>query len=422
MPDYKKKRKHYKRINKDKYSDTAADISMSRSEPKKEKRKKTYDITPPKLIKGKKQIRAARAKVIAISLAVIAVIVLILKWIFPVGILEMSRHFINTLGVGDYPIELAGNEIVDVSTENDHYYILTNTDLYPITNGGKVLKSFAHGFNSPVIKSSASRALIYGQGKNEYDVYVNGEKKYSGTTESGIICGDISDSGIYAVASHSKTYTSTVTVYKSSGASLFKWNSASDIINAIVLSKNGKRLAVSTVNATGGKKYSKIYVFNFNNTNAESTFVFDDNFAYNLVANNNGFYVLLKKSVTFINWSNKTQAETKSDFMIKHFKSGPKSSIAVFSREDNDSDNSVIIFDKKGNKTSNISYSGSIKDIALKNNRIFILSGNKVSVYDTKGQFVNQIECNELGRKIVPVDASKFCIITDNLVTSYQIK
>ena len=43
MPDYKKKRKHYKRINKDKYSDTAADISMSRSEPKKEKR--SWDIS-----------------------------------------------------------------------------------------------------------------------------------------------------------------------------------------------------------------------------------------------------------------------------------------------------------------------------------------------------------------------------------------
>ena len=55
MPDYKKKRKHYGPIRKKKRYDNDEDFSVNRDS-KVEKEKDTKnDITPPRLVKGKKQ-------------------------------------------------------------------------------------------------------------------------------------------------------------------------------------------------------------------------------------------------------------------------------------------------------------------------------------------------------------------------------
>lgn len=423
MPDYKKKRKHYRPIKKKKFADYSPDIELKpQKDRRKAKRESVNEIAPPKLIKGKKQKRIARAQVIGSTFAIIVIIVVILKIIFPVGIIEMSNHFFKTLGVGNFPIELVGNEVVDVSAESDHYYVLTNTELYSLTNNGKLINNFSHKLSNPVVCSSATRALIFDQGKNEFDVYVNGEKKYSGTTESGIICGDISDSGVYAVASYSKSYTSTVSVYSSKGVSIYKWNCAGDYINSIALSKNGKQIAVSTINTSGGKIYSKIYIFNFNNTNSEKIIAIDGEAVYNLVSNDKGFFMVQRKSVVFVNWNDFSEVKTNNDYNLKIFKTNSNNSIAVFSRQDNENDNYLCLFDRQGTCIKKFRISAKIKDVSIKNKRVFILGENSSMLFNFESEKIGEVACSDLGRKIIAVDSTSFCLVEDEIVSSYQFK
>ncbi len=422
MPDYKKKRKHYSPIRRKNRFVEDEDFPIKRGS--KDKNGEVFEraITPPRLVKGKKQKRIAGFKVITVTFAVIAIIVFVLKLIFPVGIIEMAGHFFKTLGVGNYPVELAGNEIIDTVVEGDHYYVLTNTDVYLLTNNGKVISSFSHHLTDPVVKSSATRTLIFSQGKNDYDVYVNGEKKYSGTAESGLICGDVSDSGVYAVASYSKSYASTVSVYSSKGTSLYKWNCANDYINSVALSNNGKKIAVSTFNTSGGKAYSKIYIFDFKSSDSEKTITIEGEAVYELISCDKGFYITAGKSATFVDWKNKSQSVIKNEYDLKRFVTDSRLSAALFSRADNENDNRVSLIDNNGKNIKNISVSGKIKDISVKGKCVYVLGENSVTLYNEKGEKTGQIKCSDVCRRVVALDPSKFCLVTDNAISCEKIK
>ena len=423
MPDYKKKKKHYRPINRSHYNRDFDDVKMV-GENRKPKTKSTAgnEFTVPRVIKGKKQKRIARAKVVSVFSAILIIAVLILKLLFPIGVIETLQHFFKTLGVGDFPVEIADNEVIDVSCNSNTYAILTSARVYTVTNSGKILSDLPHGYNNPVVKTSNTRYLVYGQGKNEYDIYVNGDKRFSKSLDSGIICADISDSGVFAVATYSKSYASTVNVYNLKGKNIFNWNSATDIINSVAVSKNGKKLAVSTLNTKGGKKYSKIHIFNFKNTDSENTYTFDDDFVYNLVSNSKGFFAVMNKSFTFINWNNKEKFSEKSDYSIKFFKNRSKISVAVFTRGDNQYDNIIYVLGNNGKVINKFKYSGAIKDISLKGSRVFVYADSKVTLFNGNAEIIGTVKCDDLGRKIIATDSKRFSLIYDNKINSFEIK
>lgn len=422
MPEYKKKKKHYMPLKRKKYYDTD-DVKMkSDYEGRSEKKKKPALPDQPRVIKGKKQVRIARLKVISVTVGIVLAIIIVLRLILPVGLFESASHYFKTLGVGDYPIQISGNEVINVDVRSDCYYLLTDSDVYSFNKSGKLMDSFSHGFSNPVISTSFSRAMIYDQGKKRYDVFVNGENRYSNDTEENIICGDISDSGVFAVATYSKSYASSVSVFNSGGSQIFNWNSANDIINSIVLSDNGKKLAVSTVNSVNGKKVSNIYIFNFKSTDSESTVKFENEFVYDLVGSSKGFFAVLQSSYSFINWNNKEKTDEKSDYNSKFFKSVSKRAVAVFTREDNDKDNIIYCIDKNGYTYKKFNFNGNIKDISFNGNRIFVFSDGKTYLFNDSGENLGKTECNNIGRKIAATGNNSFCIISDDAINSYNIK
>ncbi len=418
MPKYKKKRKHYKPINKkSQYIDDSSDILMRSG-----RKKKVGELDTPKLIKGKKKQNAVKFKVVSVTVVVLVVLAIILKLIFPVGIFETFKHFFSTLGIGEFPLEISGNEVVDVSVEGNSYFVLTNTNVYSITNSGKIINSFSHGFKEPKIKTSNTRALVYGQGKEKYSVFIGEEKKISEKTDYGICCCDISDSGVFAIATFSKSYSSCVTVYNADGEQIFSWNCANGYINSVALSRNGKRMAVSTLNSSGGEKSSKLYFFNFKNTDSEKTVEYNNKFIYDLVPQNSGVFVICGNSYDFIDWNDKKTVSENTEFNIKLFRSNSYGSVAVLDRNSNNYDNKICYISKKGEKANNFTFSGVINDVSLYKNHIFVNSDSTVYIYDIDGKSIGKINCGYMGRRIIPVGSNKVCVVFDDTVNVFELK
>ena len=413
MPDYKKKKHKRKTLHKSKkdFANDSFEITV--------KSKREVDIPKtPRVIKGNKELKGMRFKVFLSFLVIMALILSVSLLIFPVGIAETFNNFVLSVGSGEYPVEISGSRVLNVSTLDNYYYVLSDLNVYAVSNSGKQINSFIHGFANPVLKTSKTRALIYDQGQKTYCVYTLKKAIISETLKFDIICADVSDSGKYAIATQSDSYSSTVSVYDKKGTVVFTWNCAKDLINSVTLSPNGKHLAVSTVNALNGELSSKVYILDINKTDAKNTFDYADKTVYSLNSNRKGIYVVSAGGYSFIRWSNgsKNDEETKLD--IEFFRESSKGALVVENRTTDRSDNTVILLKNDGQKYGSFDFDGNISDIRQSGSHIYIISDGFVYIYNTKGELISRLKCDHDIRYLVPNGSRSVALVSDNAINS----
>ena len=224
MPEYRKKRvNRFKPAprRKKKPIEAAEDIKMSPTEKRGKKTEKAAkeenNELPLRVVNGKKLERRRKTKIFVSAAAIISLILTVIHIILPVGITENLENLVSLIGNGSYPINLESSDTLNTVSRGMYYYVLTDTRLNAFTNGGKEIYSNSHGFESPVLKTSATRAMVFDQGGNEAYIYNLKEQKQSLKTDTEIINAAISDSGVYAVITRSESYASVVTVYSRGG-------------------------------------------------------------------------------------------------------------------------------------------------------------------------------------------------------------
>lgn len=427
LPEYNKKKHGFSFSNRKKKKDFYYDDNYNQDDVKPKlirrvKNTKNYDNTEaPRVINGKKKLKQVKYKIILFICAILILTYLILMMMFPVGVTEAVYNFFGTLGGGDYPIEICGSKTLDAVPSGNYYYLLTDLNLYKITNSGKVIDSYTHGFAKPVLKSSDTRSVIYDQGQKSYIVSTINKTVVMGKTDYGILCADISDSGVYAVATLSDAYSSCFSVYDKSGKSIFKWNCAKDMINSVCVSANGKTVAVSTINAVNGELNSKLYIFDVKNTNPEKTYEYNLKTVYSLESASKGFYAVTDSGYDYIDWSELNKSENPSDLKIDFFKSYTSGSVVVLNRTNNSSDNIIRALSNDGKVLCEFNFNGNISDIRIKKAHIYFISEGKVYIYDTNGKFVSSVKCDFDYRFIIPSSAHKANIISDNFIDDCKV-
>ena len=164
MPDYKRKhRSRFKsapkvkknRVNKNDYS---VDIEMTPNTPKTSKQKM-------RVVKGKKLEQNRKAKFLACVLGFVALIFIVCQLIMPAGVVETVSNSIAVLGSGKYPLEFDSGNTISVVSKGSYYYVLTDTKITAVSNSGKLIFSYVHGYENPVLKTSSTRAMVFGQGQ-----------------------------------------------------------------------------------------------------------------------------------------------------------------------------------------------------------------------------------------------------------------
>ena len=419
MPDYKKKK--HKKITSHKSKNDFADINND-FEVKFKSGNENNIAKKPKVIKGKKEFKRARIKVLLTVALAILLIFSVAMLIFPVGVSETLSDFILSIGSGEYPIEITGSKVLSVETNDNYYYVLSDLNLYAVSNAGKQINSFNHGCSDPVLSVSDTRALIYDQGQKTYSVFTLRKKIVSKTLKYNIICADVSDSGRYALATHSDSYSSTVSVYNKNGDTIFTWNCAKDLINSVTLSPNGKRLAVSTVNAVNGELSSKVYIFDIKKTDPQNTFDFADKTVYSITSNRKGIYLVSNSGYIFIRWSGGEKTDENTKLQIEFFRQSSKGAIIVENRTTDRSDNKIILLKKDGQLDNSFVFSGNIGDIRQNGSHIYIISDGFVYVYNTKGEFVSSTKCDHDIRYIIPTGSRNAALISDSLINSTLVR
>ncbi len=424
MPRYKKKKHNRilsapkKRVKAPvKSNEISHDIEMTSYKLKKEK-----TSAPIKVVAGKKPQKIKRLNSISFAAAVIIAILLILQISLPAGLFQTVSNLTAVLGTGSYPISMSGSETLSVVPIGNYYYHLTDTHLSAYTSTGKILFSEAHGFEKPILSTSKGKALLYNQGGEQFLIYnLNGQTD-SQNTKNEIICGAISDSGNLAVVTHSDSYASAVTVYNKNLKTVYEWFSAEDTINNVILSSNGKKIAVSTFNSSSGVFNSKINIINFKSATPEYTVTCENQIIYGLKTGNKSYFSIIKSNGTdSVKWSNNKTENYTDDYSISYFRNNGSVNIGVFSRESDKTDNKIVIFSKSGKVKNTVNYKGVINDIQVKGRNIYCVNDTNVNVLDFKGNVKFTADYGFGGKGIAVLSANVVAVITNNEIIRIKL-
>lgn len=428
MPEYKKKKVRHmgrkpkpKKIKTTKAPKEDFEIEMHGSDKRERKRASRNQGDNIRVISGKKLIRRRKMQTALCFVAVIAVIIAVLQFVLPVGIPENIGNLTATLGAGSFPIELYGTETLDSATHSNYFYVLTNSELNAVSAGGKKIYSVSHGFGAPVLKNSETRALIFDQNGFRANIYNLSGQVSSVVTERNILTAAIARNGGYVIVTESEEYASVVSVYDRHDKLLYEWYSAVDTVNKAALSPNGKKLAISTVNADNGELHSKVYVFEFESPNPAFTADFKGKVVYSLENLKSGFAVCTSNSINYIAWKDYKQVTYDSEFDLALSRCDSSGLITVFNRQSNRADNKIVIFSKKGEKVSEFNFQGLISDIVMSRGHIYCIKDTSVYLFDMNGQVLSEASCGFGASRLAVLSGDEVAVISGSEIARLEI-
>ncbi len=417
MPDYRKKKvRHFGAKGKRQQNN---DIPMKSAEKK---------IAPSrqnemKVIKGKKLENRRRFRVVLASALVLSVVMVVLSFFLPVGLGENISNILSLAGSGKYPYEIYGAEILDTASRGNYYYVLTDTNIIASSNNGHVIYNDPHGFSSPSLVTSETRALLFDQGGTNLTVSSLKEEKNTITVDGSIITAAICRSGAFAVAFESDNYSATVSVYDKKGNRLYEWNSAKDIINNVALSPSGKELVVSTLGVEDGQYESNVYVFEYDSADPVSSKRFSDDVVLAIDSSyRKGFALLTNSNYQFINWSDYKASVMDNELEPAMYRKGRGASLVVYNRSGDRGDNSILVLSKKGEKISEIDFDGIISDIAFAHGHIYCISDTNVYMLDKQGKVLRKATCSYGSTRLAVTGTYSVATITSGEVESIKLE
>ncbi len=371
-------------------SEKKSEAPKQKSRPKAHGTRKMPQIatTGLKLLMGKKG-EIQKKRLITIGVVFVLVLsIIIFSVLTPTGPFEYIENKVRTWGKGSFPATISGSELYDGYSVGSVIYTLTDTHAEIFTDSGKHLFSRQHDFNSPVLSVSSQRGLIYDAGGKSIYVYNYGKVVDEIKTANEIYCAEIGRDGTIAVATKSKGYTCEVQVISKGGDTEFIWYSANELVNDITLSNDGERLAVATIDTSGGRFLSKVYVFKYSSATPIHEFEYEDTIVLSLnTLSSSHFSIVTDNSVDFIKWKKGYKTEHANGYSLNLYRVCGKNNIAVLG---NKSNNTIKVFGASGKIVAEVDFLGAVSDIYYCDGVIFVLSDGYLHSLNLEGESIHE--------------------------------
>ncbi len=422
MAEYKRKRRssfkaapkmNKNRINRPKSEDN---IKMSPALDYKPKRNM-------KVVKGKKLEAKRKFKIFSSAVVLIAVAVLLCEVLLPAGIGETVSNMLATVGSGSYPITLESSNTVNAVYKGSYYYILTGSNIEAYSSGGKRIFSHSHGFENPILKTSETRALVFGQNSDEALIFTLSGLEKTVELKEKIKTAAIGDDGSFAFVTKEDSYAAKVGVYGKNGKLKYEWFSSKDLVNNVAIAASGKKIAVSTICSAVGSYNSKLLVLTVDSSKPELEKSYENTVIYGIDTSfRGGFSVITANRHDFVKWSNYKTIEYDNEYTTAMFRSATGGMAVVYNRENDKTDNRIAVFSKSGKLKQELKFKGIITDFSYKDGNIYALSDSKVYILSNDGKVMRSADYGFGAVKICPLGQNSAVVITDNSINKIKLE
>lgn len=279
----------------------------------------------------------------------------------------------------------SGNDVI-VSSVGNKLCILNDLS-YTVINSSDAKETFKsdHGFANPVMKTSGDYAVVYDQGAHKYSLNGINSNIYQDTCSNAVLCADVSDAGIVALATTSDEAKSEIVVYNKSLKEKMKYAVSYGYVTAIAIDDRGGRLAFAAVNSENAALKTIVYTMSVGDDKPRAEFSYNSSSVMDLHFCSSNLYIV---GSDFVSVVSSMKNETKI------YEQGTVNTVSYCY---NPSDNLIFAYSE---------YTGS-------------LSG-KIAYITPSGKIKSQADA---GAEIKDVTASgsEFSVLTNDSVVSYKL-
>lgn len=421
MAEYKKK--SVKKV-KQESDPKPTKITMKSSSDKRPRASKKPVRREFKVIKGRKDY-GKPAPLILVALAVVLVCAyFIILSINPIGVLETINSYYKKIGSGKgFDISLKGDNIINVSQQDNTFYILTETDILCVNSNGKTVSSVSHGFSKPIVKTSSTRALVYGQGGKHIKIYNYNDIKADLELENQILSADITDNGNFVIASYAQGYDSVVKVYNKKSEVIFEWYSADGVVSNVTLTPDGKKVYITTFSSSDGVINSKLSLYNLKSANAEKTVDFKDDLPFGVfVSDKNSVFTVFENKICHYNFKTGVQTVRESEYSNTKACFYNKKLAVVSSLSANADKNNIVLLDNKGIVKNECMVNFNIDDFVVFKDSYYILNVGNIYKTDLSGNVTHSAKVDADIERIIPVSDKIIATVKKYYVTKTELK
>lgn len=360
------------------------------------------------------------------KLIVVAVIILafvFVSFMTPTGISEFLQNTYLSFGSADFPKELTGSQTINSQYRDSKLYVITDMAYTVYNSKGKTILSDTHGFSNPFMKVSSARTLLLDQNGTAYKIYNLNSAVVTENINDKIITGDIARNGTYAIVSKPSDYASKVDVLSKSNKLLFSWSSSKEIVTAVCLSNNGKKIAISTIYSDAGEYTSKVYVFNYKNADPLLKLEYNQPVLYLKTLNSSSFVSVTSTKIDFIKWRKLSVKTIEAEGNLINFRHISNSEFLVSCESSmNNLETRCTLYNKSFEPVHSIVFSGSAEDVSFANGKFFCFDDNNTYIIGEDGNITSSVECGYSVRHIFAKNSNTLFAVSDTELRKFVLE
>ena len=286
--------------------------------------------------------------------------------------------------------------------------VASDGELKFFTSTGRATLTEGLKLTNPKITCSNSKALVYDSGRTSFAIYNSFISLYSETLEYPISYASISDSGNFVVVTKSKKYSSVVRMY-GDDFTLEREYFKNDYVISAELSKNGKYLAITSLDASSGEGVVNLNVLNMKNGEMLSSVSISGDIPYRgLFTSDNEIILVCKEKTLIYDVNGRLKGECIYPSGVSDYYVSDEFIAFAFSGDSLDKSNTVAIYNNSGKATFMRSIDGKIIDIVLDGDYMYVLLDREILRIDIRSGIISSVNSFE--------GASKILILAEDIV------
>lgn len=337
--------------------------------------------------------RSSTIKFIVFVVVMAAIVIVVINW---KSILAPFKDIGSKNGEGGFPVNITGSASYRLGKMGECFCLLTDTYLYTYNENGAQLLDEQHGFHNPVFAANTKRALVYDMSGKDVKMYSRNAELFSKSFEDTIVFAAIGNDDRSAVITTSSRYSNYLYVLNSEGKQIFRWASPDEKIMHAVFGNDDKSIFVSVVGEKDGTLYSSVMRFELDENAESETWrtAIGNNVSYSLEKCSDGVYAVTPLGAYLLN---ETTGEPKASNSYSREIIGipPSDGIRTIMFHDPVSNGEVVnVYDETLQSAAAISLENTSAFDAV-DRRLYILSGNTLTSYDSALKIVKTYELDE---------------------------
>lgn len=317
------------------------------------------------------------------------------------------------------------SDLIDAIHLSSGNVAITSNSLISFKSSGEERYSESIGYANPVFKSADKKYIVFERSTGKYTIADRAGIIYQDDLDEEIINADIASNGNYAIITRSTRSTLLVTVYSSKNKAVFSWECSDDYLFDIALSRNGRSVAVSSVNVSNGDSYSRIYYFSVDSLEVEGKIEYPNETVYRIkFIDNRNLSVITDLSYMIADMKKLESRVLSYEYdKLTGFSFGSRSTVAILKKEFGSlNEKELIVVNKKCEKIFSKEIESEILDFETDGKKVYVLITGNILVYSiSSGERGDDIEVDGSAEKLL-LSGSEIFAVSENGVYKYAVK